>query len=108
MIDISSQDDLNLPKEFLDQTSTNPKYRNIGIDLLKNGKVAVLMVAGGLSTRMELKSLRGRLPIGPITNRTIFGLQAAKIAALRRRFDPNLIWLIMTSKEVSKSTKNFF
>lgn len=85
------------PEIFLDATVAQPRYTEIGLQLLRDSKVAVLMVAGGVSTRMGGEILRGNLPIGPVTSRSIFRLQGEKIAAIKKRFSPQMPWLVMTS-----------
>lgn len=52
--------------------------------------------------------LRGDLPIGPVTSRSIFRLQGEKVAALKERYAPGLIFLVMTSKTVHQSTMSSF
>lgn len=98
------------PLFILDVTMQQSKYEQEGIRLLNDNKVAVLMAAGGLSTRMGNSSdkLRGDLPIGPVTNRSIFRLQGEKIAALIKRYSNKLQWLIMTSSSVHQQTIESF
>jgi UDP-N-acetylglucosamine pyrophosphorylase len=96
------------PTHFLDARLAQPEYREAGLQLLRRGKVAVLMVAGGMSTRMGLSMLRGNLPIGPVTARTIFRLHGETIAALQRRFALRLPWLVMTSSAVHDATVSTF
>src|SRR5947209_15238040 len=87
------------PAQWLDGSRPNPELEAEGLHLLRENKVAVLMVAGGLSTRMGIEEHRGNLPIGPVTNRTIFQLQGEKVAAMRKRYAPQLLWLVLTSPE---------
>lgn len=88
----------------------NLEYRRIGLDLLRENKVAVLMVAGGLSTRMGLpeNSLRGDLPIGPVTARTIFDIHGQSISAIKQKYSPLMPWLVMTSQSVHDMTMDSF
>lgn len=92
--------DVSEPPEWLDGSRPNPELEAEGLRLLRENKVAVLMVAGGLSTRMAIKEHRGNLPVGPVTGRTIFQLQGEKVAAMRERYSPRLLWLVLTSPEV--------
>lgn len=92
--------DFSQPPGWVDGSQLNPELEAEGLYLLRENKVAVLMVAGGLSTRMEIQEHRGNLPIGPVTNRTIFQLQGEKVAAMRERYAPQLLWLVLTSPEI--------
>lgn len=94
----------SMPTESLDGTMPNPELEEKGLQLLRENKVAVLMVAGGTSTRMGITELKGNIPIGPVTQRSIFRLQGEKIAAIRQRYAPGLPWLVMTSREVHNAT----
>jgi UDP-N-acetylglucosamine/UDP-N-acetylgalactosamine diphosphorylase len=96
------------PHKWLDGTKDHPELEEIGLMLLKENKVAILMVAGGLSTRIGGEGLRGDIPIGPVTNRSIFRLQGEKIVALRERYSPRMLWLIMTSEAVHQATLSSF
>jgi UDP-N-acetylglucosamine pyrophosphorylase len=67
-----------------------------------------MMAAGGISARMGGTSLRGLLPVGPVTGKSLFRLQAEKIIALRRRFGADLRWLVMTSSSIHAATQAAF
>ena len=60
--------------------------RERGEALLRAGRVAVLVVAGGQGTRLGFDAPKGVFPLGPATGRTLFELQAQKIRGARRRF----------------------
>ena len=94
----------SIPTRWLDGTRPNPELEQEGLRLLRENKIAVLMVAGGLSTRIGMNSLRGNIPIGPVTQRSIFRLQGEKIAAIGQRYAPEIPWLVMTSQEVHSAT----
>ena len=104
---------ISYPRFLVDKSTQKillTKYKKDGVRLLNENKVAVLMVAGGTSNRMGLhgNNLRGNLPIGPVTNRTIFKLQGEKIAAIIKRYSPELQWLVMTSPLVHEQTIESF
>ncbi|MBI1926073.1 UTP--glucose-1-phosphate uridylyltransferase [Candidatus Poribacteria bacterium] len=98
-------DNPEIPSTYLDLRTTWPKeLKQRGIELLQRNKVAALMAAGGMSTRMGGAGLRGNIPIGPVTRRSIFQLQGEKVAAIKKRFSPRMKWLIMTSPPVHDET----
>jgi UDP-N-acetylglucosamine/UDP-N-acetylgalactosamine diphosphorylase len=79
-----------------------------GEALLRAGRAAVLVVAGGLGTRLGFDAPKGVFPLGPATRRTLFGLQAQKIRGARRRFDAPIPWYVMTSPATDAPTRAFF
>ena len=104
----SLPDKFSRPSEWLDKSVPHPEYEAEGLRLLGENKMAVLMVAGGLSTRLGPPGLRGNLSIGPVTDRTLFRLQGEKIAALKERYAPELLWLVLTSPQVHEDTVTTF
>jgi UDP-N-acetylglucosamine/UDP-N-acetylgalactosamine diphosphorylase len=75
-----------------------------GYALLAGGRVAVLMLAGGRSTRMG-GQFRGDLRVGPVSGATLFELQGQRIASLRDRHAPGLRWLILTSAATTEPVR---
>jgi len=79
-----------------------------GQDLLREGSVAVLLVAGGQGTRLGHPGPKGAYPIGPVTQRTLFQIHAEKVLALGRRYETSLPLCIMTSPDNDAQTRRFF
>src|SRR5262245_26441408 len=79
-----------------------------GETALRNGEVAVVMVAGGRGTRLGFHHPKGMFPIGPVSQRSLFQIHAEKILALRRKYDCLLPWLIMTSEVTDCDTREYF
>ena len=79
-----------------------------GRTLLRAGKVAALMVAGGQSTRWHGAGLRGDCPIGPVSSRSLFRISGEKLVAVRQRRAPDLLWLVMTSAAVHEAVVDSF
>lgn len=82
--------------------------RERGIERLRAGCVAVMVVAGGQGTRLGFEGPKGTFPIGPATGRSLFELQAQKIRAARRRYEVALPWYVMTSPATDDATRRFF
>jgi len=79
----------------------------IGEDAIRAGHVAVLVVAGGLGTRLRYIPPKGTYPAAPITGKTLFQLHAEKILAARRRYGVTIPWYIMTSEATDAPTRAF-
>jgi UDP-N-acetylglucosamine/UDP-N-acetylgalactosamine diphosphorylase len=84
------------------------RAREIGTGLLAAGRVAVLVVAGGQATRLGYDGPKGAFPIGPVSGRTLFELQAQKIRRLRARFGREVPWYVMTSDATDAATRALF
>lgn len=82
--------------------------RAAGEDWLANGRVAALVVAGGQGSRLGLAGPKGALPLGPVTGRSLFGLQAQRLRGLARRYGRPLPWLVMTSDATDAATRALF
>lgn len=80
----------------------------IGRELLAAGRVAVMVVAGGQGTRLGFRGPKGTFPIGPVSDRSLFELQAQKIRAMIQRYGRPLAWYIMTSPATDEETRKFF
>ncbi len=79
-----------------------------GESLIKQQKVAVLIVAGGQGSRLGYEGPKGTLRISPIKGKTLFQLFAEQVIALSRRYGVTIPMLIMTSQENNKDTIKFF
>jgi UDP-N-acetylglucosamine/UDP-N-acetylgalactosamine diphosphorylase len=79
-----------------------------GDEILASGRVAALVVAGGQGTRLGFDGPKGAYPIGPVSDRSLFEIQAQKIRGLRRRTGRDLPWCVMTSSATDEATRAFF
>jgi UDP-N-acetylglucosamine/UDP-N-acetylgalactosamine diphosphorylase len=79
-----------------------------GDEILASGRVAALVVAGGQGTRLGFDGPKGAYPIGPVSDRSLFEIQAQKIRGLRRRTGRDLVWCVMTSSTTDEATRAFF
>lgn len=84
------------------------KARKRGEALLEAGRVAAFVVAGGQGTRLGFSGPKGVYPIGPVTGRTLFRLQAEKILGIRARTGKPLPWYVMTSPATHAGTVEHF
>jgi len=84
------------------------RARQRGEEALSAGKVAVITVAGGQSTRLGYEGPKGTFPVGPVTGRTLFQFHAEKVLAMGRRYGAPLNWHIMTSRTNDAQTRAYF
>ena len=68
-----------------------------GGELIKQGKVAAFVVAGGQGTRLGFDGPKGNFPISPVKNKTLFQIFAESIAAASQKYHTVCPWYIMTS-----------
>ena len=80
----------------------------LGQDMLRQGRVAIFLVAGGQGTRLGYNGPKGCFPVSPVRRKSLFQLFAESIMALRRRYGAALPWYIMTSQENNAATCAFF
>lgn len=92
----------------LDASAARAAAREAGLALLAEGRVAALVVAGGQGTRLGHPGPKGTFPIGPVSRRTLFGLQAQRIRGIQRRSGRPLPWIVMTSEDTDLATRAAF
>lgn len=82
--------------------------RKDGEKFLRTGKLAALLVAGGQGSRLGFEGPKGSLPIGPVSNKSLFQLHKEKLLASMRRYGAAVPWYIMTNEMNNAETKYFF
>ena len=73
------------------------KAIELGKELIRESKVAGLVVAGGQGTRLGFDGPKGNFPISPVKNKTLFQIFAETIAAVSRKYQAVCPWYIMSS-----------
>ena len=94
--------------EFGGNETTRKSAKLAGEELLAAGRVAILVVAGGQGTRLGLNGPKGGFPVGPVSDRSLFRLQAQKILGLNRRLGRRFPWYVMTSPATDSETRALF
>jgi UDP-N-acetylglucosamine/UDP-N-acetylgalactosamine diphosphorylase len=84
------------------------RARAAGEVLLAEGRVAALVLAGGQGTRLGHPGPKGAFPLGPVSGRTLFGLQAQRLRRLARRHGRPVPWYVMTSAATDAATRACF
>ncbi|HOQ05402.1 MAG TPA: UDPGP type 1 family protein [Anaerohalosphaeraceae bacterium] len=91
-----------------EQAKKYAQARQIGEKLLREGKVAGFVVAGGQGTRLGFDGPKGNYSVSPIKKKTLFRIFAESVAAARKKYGAVLPWLIMTSPLNHKETVETF
>ena len=86
----------------------DPAARAVGLQALRDGLVAVVLVAGGQGSRLGSDLPKGCFPVGPVTGATLYQIHAEKVLELGRRFGRTPPFLIMTSRATDSATRAFF
>jgi len=84
------------------------KYLRIGEDLVRRGKVAAFVVAGGQGSRLGFDGPKGKYPGGSVTGKPLFACLAEWILGAARRAGCVIPWYIMTSPINHAETVAFF
>ena len=89
------------------------RYRGIGEDLIRAGKIAAFTVAGGQGTRLGWDGPKGTYPATVVTGKPLFRIFAEQILATQRKYSrggkpPVIPWYIMTSPINDADTRAFF
>lgn len=79
-----------------------------GKEVLKQGKVAVFIVAGGQGSRLGYDGPKGCYRITPLRDKSIFQLHCEKIKGLGKKYGTTFPLYIMTSDANHDETKDFF
>ena len=94
-------------KSKLDK-ATKEMYDKIGLEKIKNGKLAVLTMAGGQGTRLGHNGPKGTYDLGLSSHKSIFEILCDTLKDAQKRYGIYVNWYIMTSKENNKATVDFF
>jgi UDP-N-acetylglucosamine/UDP-N-acetylgalactosamine diphosphorylase len=84
----------------------NAKAR--GEQLLREGKVAAFLVAGGQGTRLGYDGPKGEYPVTPVKSKPLFQVFAEQLLAHSRDAGKSVPWYIMTSDANDAATRAFF
>jgi UDP-N-acetylglucosamine/UDP-N-acetylgalactosamine diphosphorylase len=81
----------------VEQEEKYGKAKQLGTELISNGKAAAFVVAGGQGTRLGFDGPKGDFAVSPVKNKTLFQLFAEQIAAAGAKYNFQPRWYIMTS-----------
>lgn len=99
---LSYIDKFKLPEE------ERKKYEDLGTDIIKKGKYAVVTMAGGQGTRLGHNGPKGTFELDVEPKRPLFTLLSNTIKEAIEKYNTVIPWYIMTSRENNYQTKEFF
>lgn len=103
-----------LPQSSYRSLIENPneieEYQKIGIESIRDGEVAVILMAGGQGTRLGSSAPKGCYDIGLPSHKSLFQIQAEKLKKLESLAGCSspIYWYIMTSEPTRNATECFF
>ena len=78
-----------------------------GERLLAESRVGAILVAGGQGTRLGCTGPKGLVPVGPVSQSTLFDVLFGRLRAVQARFGRRVPLAIMTSSATDADTRRF-
>lgn len=78
-----------------------------GEEALRNGRLGVILVAGGQGTRLGFDAPKGLFPIGPVSGASLLRILIEKLRAVASRYDVSIPLYLMTSPATHAPTEAF-
>jgi UDP-N-acetylglucosamine/UDP-N-acetylgalactosamine diphosphorylase len=104
--------DLKPARFYAHDTSRTPwdreKFRHIGEALIRAGKVAAFVVAGGQGSRLGYDGPKGCFQGGAVSGKSLFQIFADNLLGAMDRYSVRVPWYIMTSPLNHDATVDFF
>ena len=79
-----------------------------GEQAIRDGKVGMILVAGGQGTRLGFDQPKGMFRIGPVSNRSLFAMHADSLRGAMRRYEKSIPLYVMTSPATDSATRQYF
>lgn len=95
--------------KYIEKKAVSKECENIGIDIIKNNKYAVITMAGGQGSRLGHNGPKGTyiLNINGV-KKSIFEILSENFKNAKNEYGVDIPWYIMTSNNNDKATKDFF
>ncbi len=100
------------PIEYIDKSALSSeelnKYNNLGEEAIRQGKYAVVTMAGGQGTRLGHNGPKGTFMLGLEKDKSIFEILIDSLKESNQKYGVTIPWYIMTSRENNEQTEEFF
>ena len=100
------------PINYVDKSTLSneelKKYDNLGAEVIRQGKYAVVTMAGGQGTRLGHNGPKGTFKLGLENDKSIFEILIDSLKENNEKYGVIIPWYIMTSRENNEQTENFF
>lgn len=100
--------DLGPAPYFAHNDPRKETYQHIGEELIRKGKVAAFVVAGGQGSRLGYEGPKGCYPGGAVTGKSLFQIFAENLLGAMDRYAVRVPWYVMTSPLNHDATVDFF
>lgn len=84
------------------------QYIEIGERIIREGKHAVVTMAGGQGTRLGHNGPKGTFDIGLSSHKSLFEIFTDDLKDVKEKYGVTIPWYIMTSRENNQDTIKFF
>lgn len=109
---IESQDSVIEPIDYEDGNKLSEEegreYISLGEAVMKEGRHAVVTMAGGQGTRLGHTGPKGTFDLGLESHKSLFEIQCDTLKEANEKYGVTLPWYIMTSNENHDDTVAFF
>ena len=109
---VSFANDKIEPIAYVDKSALSneelEKYNKLGEEAIKQGKYAVVTMAGGQGTRLGHNGPKGTFKLGLENDKSIFEILIDNLKENNQKYNVTIPWYIMTSRENNEQTENFF
>ena len=97
--------------DYIDKYKLNGDYKyyeDLGKKAIREGKLAAVTMAGGQGTRLGHNGPKGTFDIGLDSHKSLFELLCDYLKNESAKYNVQIPWFIMTSKENNSATIEFF
>lgn len=110
--DVSYTDAVITPLEHVEETKLSSyiksKYIKKGEEIIENGGLAVITLAGGQGTRLGLSLPKGFFEVETNPKKSLFQIQCENLQMANIKYNTVIHWYIMTSPDNDSITKVYF
>lgn len=100
-------DFIRLPADAADD-ERDREARAVGQQMLRDGRVAAVLLAGGQGSRLGFEGPKGAFPFAPVSGRTLFWHHMSTVGAVRERYGAPVPVYILTSPTNDAETRDEF